>query len=102
VVRIISRKGLALAGAAVASAAVLGLGPLSGVADAQPFMLCNVNQNTWVRDAPGGNVLYTIPAGGGWRWDSTVPDWSYGHGNQAPQGYIPNDGRIYNCHSTTP
>lgn len=63
-------------------------------------LLCNVSVNTWVRDAPWGNVLYTIPAGGGFRLIGFNLDgtWAAGHGNSQANGWIPNDGRIYNCH----
>lgn len=80
---------------AVAIAAALP----GGVAHADD--LCNVNQNTWVRNAPtwGAGVLYTIPAGGGFRIVGFSVDgqWIAGHGNSQGDGWIPNDGRLYNC-----
>lgn len=85
-----------LAGAALAASASF---ISTGTAQAAPGQLCNVNQNTWVRDAPWGSVMYTIPAGGGFRWVANYDaNWAYGHGNGQADGYIPNDGRIYNCH----
>lgn len=91
------RTATGLAAIAFASSATF---VSAGTAQAAPGQLCNVNQNTWVRDAPWGNYMYTIPAGGGFRWvaDWDPPTWAYGHGNSQPDGWIPNDGRIYNCY----
>ncbi len=82
-----------------------GLGAIAAVAlmpaaTAHAGALCNVNQNTWVRYTEGGSVMYTIPAGGGFRIDhyNHQETWIYGNGNDKPKGWIPNDGRLYNCH----
>jgi hypothetical protein len=86
--------------------AATGLGAIAlatvlpaGVAHATDI-LCNVNQDTWVRNAPGGSVLYTVPAGGGFRIIGFNVDgtWAVGHGNGHSDGWAPNDGRFYNCH----
>jgi hypothetical protein len=64
--------------------------------------LCKVNQNTWVRnhDSYSGSVLYTIQAGYSFRFHRTNHQgtWAYGHGYGHSDGYIPNDGRLYDCH----
>jgi hypothetical protein len=82
---------------AVAAVALLPAGPAYAVSAGQ---LCNVNQNTWVRYTEGGDVMYTIEAGGGFRVDhlNFQQTWVYGHGNGHSDGWIPNDGRLYNCH----
>jgi hypothetical protein len=87
--------GLAL----VASAAVISPGTASA-----DIALCNVNKNTWVREAPGlgTRVLYTIPEGGGFRVEDgpALADnilWWYGHGNGRANGWVP-DQNLYNCH----
>lgn len=82
---------------AVAAVALLPGGTAYAVAAGQ---LCNVNQNTWVRATEGGTPLYTIPAGGGFRVDhlNHEQDWVYGNGSGHSDGWIPNDGRLYNCH----
>jgi hypothetical protein len=90
------RRAAAIGVGVVAVALAVPAGPAS--AD----ILCNVNQNTWVRDNPwaGSNVKYTIPAGGGFRligYDITGA-WAAGNGNGGGAGWIPNDGRLYNCH----
>ncbi|GAA3093236.1 hypothetical protein [Streptosporangium carneum] len=84
--------------AALAVAAVAAATAMIGATPAHADSLCNVNQNTWVRNAPNGAVLYTIPAGGGFRllW-TEASGWSYGHGNSRPNGYIP-AGHLYGCH----
>ncbi len=86
----------AVAAGGLTAATTLGMPAPAYAAD----NLCNVNQNTWVRSGPGTQyqVLYTIPAGGGFR--ITGPrggGWILGHGNGKPDGFIPNDGRLYNC-----
>ena len=89
-----SLAGLALA--TTAAVATTGTAVASSANDASNHsiqhacyigLLTNVNQNTWVRQDPGFTaVLYTIPAGGGFRitggpgfadglW------WWQGHGN---------------------
>lgn len=81
-----SARRIAAAGfGAIAVATVLP----SGTAHAE--RLCNVNQNTWVRDYPayGSAVKYTIPAGGGWREQGTYNGWSTGNGNGQPSGWVP-------------
>ncbi len=65
--------------------------------------LCNVNQNTWVRTGPayGYPVMYTIPQGGGFRIEGRAQvegTWYLGHGNGQVTGWIPDDGRLINCH----
>jgi hypothetical protein len=88
----------------VRRAVVAGVGALAvaaalpaGVASATPIpgQVCNLNQNTWVRATEGGSMLYTIPAGGGFRVDhlNQQETWIFGHGNGHSDGWIPNDGR---------
>ena len=93
-----SVRRIAIAGTLVAGTAVMTVAT-GGTAHAADS-LCNVNQNTWVRSGPGTQhgVYYTIPAGGGFR--ITGPrsgGWVLGHGNGMHDGFIPNDGRLYNC-----
>lgn len=64
---------------------------------AQADDLCNVNVNTWVTAAPGGDYKYTIPAGGGFRLQGYTAGYWYGHGNGQSSGWIKDDGRLYNC-----
>jgi hypothetical protein len=62
--------------------------------------LCNVNQATWVRTEPelGAPVRYTLNQGDGFRITGPrTGGWVLGHGNGKDDGYIPNDGRLYNC-----
>jgi hypothetical protein len=96
--------GLALstAAATVAAGTASASAPVSASAEAAG--LCNVNQNTWVRVLPGfTGVLYTIPAGGGFRVDGSVPAyadglwWWWGHGNGGAFGWVP-DQNLTNCH----
>ncbi len=59
--------------------------------------ICNLLQNTWLRDWPWGNVVRTLHAGRGFRihahfWDpGGAGAWFYGHGAEAPDvdGWIP-------------
>jgi hypothetical protein len=94
------RTSMRVAAAGLGAVAVVALMPGGTAYAVSAGQLCNVNQNTWVRYTEGGSVMYTIPAGGGFRvdhlnWQQT---WVYGHGNNQPDGWIPNDGRLYNCH----
>jgi hypothetical protein len=82
--------------------AVVALMPAATAHAQQPGQVCNVDQNTWVRngDSYGASVLYTIPQYGGFRIEryNHYQTWIYGHGNNKPSGWIPNDGRLYYCH----
>jgi hypothetical protein len=50
------------------------------------------------RTATQYGVYYTIPAGGGFRVTGPrTGGWVLGHGTGLNDGYIPNDGRFYNC-----
>lgn len=91
--------GLALSTAAATVSAGTASASVESVAS-----LCNVNQNTWVRELPGfTGVLYTIPAGGGFRIGGTTPAyadglwWWWGHGNGGAYGWVP-DQNLINCH----
>jgi uncharacterized protein YraI len=91
-------RRIAIAAMLVAGTAALTMGT-AGAAHAADT-LCNVNQNAWVRSGPGTQygVYYTIPAGGGFR--TTGPrsgGWVLGHAGGMNDGFIPNDGRLYNC-----
>lgn len=105
-----SKRSLRRATAAVLtglalSATAAAVAPASASASAVTVMsLCNVNQNTWVRVLPGfTGVQYTIPAGGGFRVDGSVPAWAdglwwwWGHGNGGGPGWVP-DQNLTNCH----
>lgn len=89
--------GLVLAGSAVVAS------PASA-SDAYGA-ICVLNQNTWLRDAPHGNVLRTLTAGRGFRWHGTGADngsgvmWMYGHGAEAPtqDGWVP-AANVSNCY----
>jgi hypothetical protein len=61
--------------------------------------LCNVDRNTQVfRTAGNGGYMYTIPKGGGFRLVGyTHYGYWYGHGNGKANGWIKDDGRLYNC-----
>ena len=96
------RRSMRVAAAGLGVVAVVTLMPGGTAYAVSAGQLCNVNQNTWVRYTEGGSVMYTIPQYGGFRvdhlnWQET---WVYGHGNDKPNGWIPNDGRLYNCHYT--
>ena len=94
------RRATRVAAAGLGAVAVVALMPATTAAAVSAGQLCNVNQNTWVRYTEGGSVMYTIPAGGGFRVDhlNFQQTWVYGHGNGHSDGWIPNDGRLYNCH----
>ncbi|HEX8081925.1 MAG TPA: hypothetical protein VF557_17065 [Jatrophihabitans sp.] len=94
------RGSVRVAAAGLGAVAAVALMPAATAHAALPGQVCNVNQNTWVRWTEGGSVRYTIPAGGGFRIDhfNHQETWIYGHGNGQPNGWIPNDGRLYNCH----
>jgi hypothetical protein len=86
------RAGLLVVGAAGI------VGTFAAGAPASPGgYLCNVDRNTYVYDRPGGHRIYTIPKGGGFRLHSYTLDYWYGHGNGHSDGYIRDDGRLYNC-----
>lgn len=97
------RGSARIAAASFAALGAMALMP-AATADTTPSFqdLCNVNQNTWVRYHPDGNRMYTIEQGGGFRvvGFSVNYSWAYGHGNGHSDGWIPNDGRLYNCHQT--
>ncbi|WBB73174.1 hypothetical protein O7602_26370 [Micromonospora sp. WMMD1128] len=88
--RILSALTLAtvgLAGAAVA--------PTPASASDAPGFVCNLTQNTWLRDQPHGGVLRTLTAGRGFRahggWAEDNDAWVYGHGAEYPSidGWVP-------------
>lgn len=89
--------GLVLAGSTVVAA------PASA-SDAYGA-ICILNQNTWLRDEPHGNVLRTLTAGRGFRWHGVGSDngsgvmWYYGHGAEAPtqDGWVPG-ANLSNCY----
>lgn len=96
-IRVLAVTVLALTGAGVAAApasATEGYGAI-----------CVLNQNTWLRNAPHGDVLLTLSAGRGFRWHGTGYDigtgvmWLYGHGAEAParDGWVP-QANVSNCY----
>jgi hypothetical protein len=97
------RTSVRIAAASFGALGVMALMPAATAhAEAYSGELCNVDQNTWVRTSAsyGASVMYTIPQYGGFRAVSAHPswDWVYGHGSGQPDGWIPNDGRLYGCH----
>lgn len=89
-------------GAVVLTGTTVAAAPAS--ASNAPGYICLLNKNTWLRTAPGADVLLTLSEGRGFRWhgqgifDGTV-SWIYGHGAEAPSvdGWIPY-GNVYNCY----
>jgi len=94
------RTSIRIAAAGLGAVAAVALLPTATAFANLPGQVCNVNQNTWVRYTEGGSTMYTIPAGGGFRIDhfNHAETWINGHGNGLADGWIPNDGRLYNCH----
>jgi hypothetical protein len=94
-----------LAGLALATTATVAATGTAAASTQAAASLCNVNQDTWVRVLPGfTGVIGTIPAGGGFRIDGSVPAyadglwWWYGHGNEwVRSGWVP-DQNLSNCH----
>jgi hypothetical protein len=91
----------ALALTLAASGAVLATAPAH--ASDQPGAICNLNQNTWLRQWPGGPPLRTLTAGRGFRYHYTghfdgYQLWIYGHGAEAPSqdGWIL-AANVYGC-----
>lgn len=74
----------------MALATATNLVAAANASHAIPGQVCLTNQNTWVRDSPGGKVLYTIEAGHGFRYtrDENV-FWVVGNGNGHSDGYAP-------------
>ena len=91
------KKLCAVVGAAAVVSAYGAL-TIAPVASASPGgVLCSVDQNTYVFNAPGGSRIYTIDAGGGFRLHEFSFDGAYafGHGNGHSDGWIRNDGRLH-------
>ena len=88
------------AGLVVAILSVMLAVAAASASGAGTGLLCNVDRNTQVfRTAGLGGYMYTIPKGGGFRIIGyTHYGYWQGHGNGKADGWIKDDGRLYNCH----
>jgi hypothetical protein len=80
------------AAALLGSIAAIAIAAPSGAQAAQIGQVCNTNGLVGVLDAPnGGNQIYALGAGAGFRVQGYTNDvdWYYGNGNGQPAGYIP-------------